>query len=142
MMADKQLGKRLKALRKARGKKRGEVAKALGINYSTITNHENSGLGIRHHIERYAAYYGVSVETLLGDELSPGEMRRDETKDVGDHKLFDRRADAIEHAYHLIADVFDVPLEAIHVSVELVPGRVIVDLRSTIQSGGRRNPPR
>ena len=46
-MADKQLGKRLKALRKARGKKRGEVAKALGINYSTITNHENSGLGIR-----------------------------------------------------------------------------------------------
>jgi hypothetical protein len=69
-------------------------------------------------------------------------MRKEDTEAVEDRKLFDRRADAIEHAYRLIADVFDVPLEAVHVSVELVPRRVIVDLRSTIQSGGRRNPPR
>jgi hypothetical protein len=91
------------------------------------------------------AWGGVSVETLLGHEplkLPHREMRKDDTEGVGDRKLIDPRADAIEHAYRLIADVFDVPLEAIHISVELVPARVIVDLRSTIQSGGRRNPRR
>jgi hypothetical protein len=121
------------------------VAKALGIPYSTVASHENAGLGVRQHVERYAAYYGVSVETLLGHEplkLPPREMRKDDTEGVEGRKLIDPRADAIEHAYRLIADVFDVPLEAVHVSVELVPGRVIVDLRSTTQSGGRRNPPR
>jgi hypothetical protein len=42
-----------------------------------------------------------------------------------------RRGDAIERAHRLIADEFDVPLQAVHISVELVPGRVIAHLEAT-----------
>jgi transcriptional regulator with XRE-family HTH domain len=72
------LGDRIKALREEKGYMQKEVADTLGIAANTLSGYERN---VRKPdapiLNKIAAYYGVSVDFLLGNENKIDDLERD-----------------------------------------------------------------
>jgi phage repressor protein C with HTH and peptisase S24 domain len=72
-MAMTEQHERLKAAREARGYRTARAAaEAMGVAYSTYSAHENGEKGLSRSGQRYARFFGVSLDWLL---TGRGEMR-------------------------------------------------------------------
>ena len=70
-MATMSLGQRLRCIRENAGATRNQLAQALGVQYSTVSNYENdSRMPDQTTLEKIAYYFDVSLEELVeGTEL-------------------------------------------------------------------------
>lgn len=76
MSTEKDIGARLRQARKNKNfQSAADAARALNIAYPTYAGHENGNRGLRSSLERYAKFFGVSVEWLLTGRGSPSGMK-------------------------------------------------------------------
>ena len=71
------LKERLRELREKKGVSQAEVAKHLGIERANYTAYESGASRPVRHMEKLAAYFGVSVDYLLGLTDVPQQRKLD-----------------------------------------------------------------
>lgn len=80
------MANRIGEARRSKGMKQIEVAKALGVNQSTVSGWENGTRQADHEtLKKLADLYGVSVDTLLGrtDDPSPApELPQEKYREI------------------------------------------------------------
>lgn len=110
-----ELGKKLIALRHAKGWKAYEVAAMIGVDPATISQIENGKRATgpeRETLEHLAKLFQVSLSTLTGTETPPHYGTK-ELSSSGDHsaspvvQLADIRAAVSDAIFAIVADIFE-----------------------------------